>query len=324
MTITVSARHDKESSALRDVFCQSLIDLAERDDRIVMLDADLMGALGGKSFAQRFPERTFNCGIAEANMAGVAAGLGLNGFVPFIHTFGTFASRRIHDQVFLSGAYAGSNMKILGSDPGVTAAHNGGTHMPFEDIALMRVIPGMTVVEVSDTSMLRNLMPKFAASRGMLYLRMARKISHQLYEQGSDFTIGKAVQLRDGPDASVFAIGYCVHQALAAADMLAKEGIETSVYDMFTVKPIDVETLVDAAGKTGAVVTAENHNIIGGLGGAVAEVLAEKCPVPVVRTGIRDHFGEVGSVEYLAEKFAITAPAIAANVRKAVALKKAR
>lgn len=322
MTVTIAETHAVDTPAFRDVFCKTLAEIADRDARIVLLDADLMGSMGSKSFAARFPGRTFNCGIAEANMAGVAAGLGLNGFVPFLHTFGTFASRRMHDQVFLSGAFAGSTMKILGSDPGVTAAYNGGTHMPFEDLALMRVVPGMTVIEFSDTAMLRDLLPKIAAAPGMCYLRMARKISYKLYEDGSSFEIGKAVKLRDGRDAAVIAVGYCVAEALKAAAVLAAEGVNISVYDMFTVKPVDREAVVAAARETGAVVTAENHNIIGGLGSAVAEVLGEECPVPLRRVGVRDHFGEVGSVEFLAEKFGIDAAGIAAAVRKAVAAKK--
>jgi transketolase len=323
MNIKIAEKHDADSPAFRDVFCKTLEEIAEKDSRIVLLDADLMGSMGSKAFAKRFPGRTFNCGIAEANMAGVAAGLGLNGFTPFLHTFGGFASRRMHDQVFLSGAFARSNMKILGTDPGVTAAYNGATHMPFEEFALMRVIPGMTVIEFSDTAMLRDLLPKIAAAPGMFYMRMARKLSYTLYESGSSFEIGKAARLRSGGDAAVFAAGYCVREALLAADMLAGEGIQASVYDMFTVKPIDRDAVAAAARETGAVVTAENHNIIGGLGSAVAEVLGEECPVPLRRVGIRDHFGEVGSVEFLAEKFGIDAASIAAAVRQAVAAKKA-
>lgn len=324
MSIGISSEHPRETVGLRDVMCDLLIEMAEKDGRVLMLDADLIDAAGTRRFADRFPERAFECGIAEANMAGVAAGLSLNGFIPFIHTFGVFASRRIHDQLYISGAYAGANVKILGSDPGVTATLNGGTHMPLEDIALMRAIPEMTVVDLTDSTMLRNLVPQIKDAYGMAYIRMPRRISSRIYEDGSRFTLGKAAKVRDGSDATVFASGYCVGEALAAAESLAGDGVSVAVFDMFTIKPLDTRIVVGEAERTGAIVTAENHNVIGGLGSAVAEALAEGCPVPMERVGVGDRFGEVGTVEYLAETFGITAECIAAKIRRVLARKAAR
>lgn len=322
MNVIVAKEHPQDSESPRDVFGGLLMEMAERDGRIVLLDADLIDVAGTRPFADRFPERTFDCGIAEANMAGIAAGLGLNGFVPFIHSFGTFASRRIYDQVFISGAYAGSNVKILGTDPGVTAALNGGTHMPLEDIALMRVVPGMTVLEISDVVMLRDILPRVADMYGMAYIRMPRRTTYKIYEPGSSFEVGKAAKIRDGSDVAILTIGYCLREALTAAETLSKEGIEASIYDMYSIKPIDHAAVLEAAKETGALVAAENHNIVGGLGSAVAELLSEKLPTPLRRIGVRDRFGEVGAPDYLAATFGITAREITAAAREMVGEKR--
>lgn len=319
--IKVSNTHEKEAVALRTALCEELVELAAKDQRVILFDADLMGAIGTKPFKEAYPDRTFNCGIAEACMIGAACGASIAGMIPFTHTFGPFASRRVNDQVFMSGAYADANVKMIGSDAGITAAYNGGTHMPFDDAGIMRGIPNMTVVEFSDTTMLRDLLPKIKDMHGMVYMRMARKLSYQLYEAGSEFEIGKAACLRTGNDAAVFAMGYCVNEALKAADLLAAEGIEVSVYDMFTLKPLDRETVLKEALKVKAIVTAENHSIINGLGSAVAEVLAESGGAVLERVGIKDLFGEVGSVDYLADKFEISAEYIVDAVRKAIAKK---
>lgn len=321
MSFTVCAGIEKSTREMRQVFCESMIALAERNPDIVLLDCDLMGAMGTVPFRDRFPERTFDCGIQEADMIGIAAGLSAGGKIPFAHTFGVFASRRVFDQVFLSCAYAGQNVKIVGSDPGITAELNGGTHMAFEDLGMMRGLPEMTVVEPTDCVMLSDLLPKIAAHRGCVYLRLVRRQCENVYGTGSSFEIGKANVLREGTDVTVFAMGYCVAQSLLAADLLEKEGISARVVDVFTLKPLDRDEIVRSAELTGAVVTAENHYINNGLGSSVAEILSESCPTPLVRIGIQDIFGEVGKRDWLASRFGIDAPSIAEAAKKAIAKK---
>ncbi|HHX36539.1 MAG TPA: transketolase family protein [Clostridiaceae bacterium] len=310
-----------DEKEMRQAFCQSMIALAEENKDVVLLDADLMSAMGTKPFAKRFPERTVDCGVQEANMIGVACGLAVQGKIPFAHTFGSFATRRACDQVFLSGAYNKANVKIIGSDPGVTAAYNGGTHMPFEDMGIMRGIPTMTVIEPTDNVMLSYLIPLISAAYGIFYMRLVRKGVKKVYEEGSEFEIGKAVKLRDGKDATIVASGFCVPEALSAAQILAEQGINVRVLDMFTWKPIDEKAIVSAASETGAIVTAENHNIINGLGSAVAEVLATTEYAPLVRVGVEDEFGEVGPISYLRKRFGLTDEKIVDSVKEAIARK---
>ncbi|NLC83896.1 MAG: transketolase family protein [Ruminococcaceae bacterium] len=310
-----------ETSEMRQVLTNTLIKLAETDPRIVVLDADLMSAAGTKPFYAQYPDRGINCGVQEANMIGVAAGMSACGKVPFTHTFGTFSTRRACDQIFLSGAYARLNVKILGSDPGVTAALNGGTHMPFEDMGIMRGIPTMTVVEPTDSTMLVSLLPQIINNYGMYYIRLHRKNAIKIFADGTEFTIGKAAEIQDGKDVTIFSIGYCVAESLKAAQILAGKGISVRVVNMFTVKPIDREAVIKAAKETGAIVTAENHNVINGLGSAVAEVLAQECPTPLEMVGVKDEFGEVGPVEYLAERFGLVAKNIVEAAEKAIARK---
>ena len=310
-----------DSVEMRAAFCRTLIEMAKTDERIVALDADLMGAMGTIPFRTAFPDRTVDCGIQEANMIGVAAGLSAKGKIPFAHTFGTFASRRACDQIVLSCAYAGLNVKIMGSDPGVTAALNGGTHMALEDLGIMRGIPEITVVEPTDVVMLENLLPQLKDAYGVAYIRLVRKNCESIYEAGSTFEVGKANLLADGKDVTIIAMGYCVSQALLAKQALEAEGISARVVDMFTLKPLDRQAVIDAAKATGAIVTAENHYINNGLGSAVAEVLCEEYPVPMVRVGVKDHFGEVGARDFLADKFGINAKAIVAAAKEAIAKK---
>lgn len=299
-----------ETMEMRTAFCTTMLNLAEENDKVLMLDADLIGAMGTKSFQQKYPDRVIDCGIQESNMIGVAAGLSAVGYIPFTHTFGPFATRRACDQIFMSGAYAKQNIKVIGSDPGITAELNGGTHMPFEDLGIMRGIPGMTVVEPTDCIMLSQIIKKAASDYGMYYIRLVRKMVTKVYEADSEFEIGKAIQLLDGADLTIIACGICVEEALKAAKSLEKEGIYARVLDMFTIKPVDREAIIKAANETGAVVTIENHSINNGLGSAVAEVLAEESPVPMVRLGVRDEFGEVGPRTYLKERFGMTAEAV--------------
>ncbi len=301
---------------MRDAYCEVMCAMAEENENIVALDADLMGAMGMKPFAQKYPERTFDCGIQEANMIGVACGLSVWGKIPFAHTFGPFCTRRACDQIFMSGAYNKANVKVVGSDPGITAAYNGGTHMPFEDMGIMRGIPTMTVVEPTDIVMLKALLPQIANTYGMFYMRLVRKSVAKIYDTGSEFEIGKAALLRDGSDVTIIASGYCVAEALKAADELAKEGISARVYDMFTWKPLDDEAIIKAAKETGAIVTAENHNVVSGLGAAVSSVLVKNHPVPQEMVGVQDEFGEVGPVDYLRERFGLTDQNIVSAVKK--------
>lgn len=322
MEVILARENVDEKVAMRDAYVDTLIELAEIDDRILAIDADLMLAMGIKRFSQKFPERSINCGVQEANMYGVSAGLSVLGFIPYAHTFACFASRRACDQIFVSCAYPKLNVRVVGSDPGITAALNGGTHMPFEDLGIMRLIPGMTVLEPTDSTMIRDLVRQTAGLYGMFYLRLVRRYVKKVYEAGSTFTIGKAVTLRDGNDVTIIAAGYCVAEAIAAAELLAKKGIKVRLLDMFTVKPIDKNAVISAAEDTGAIVTAENHNYINGLGSAIAEVLVENCPVPMERVGIQDEFGEVGPSDYLAERFGLTAAHIVARVEKVLERKR--
>jgi transketolase len=260
-----------------------------------------------------------NCGIQEANMMGVAAGLSAVGKIPFAHTFGCFATRRSFDQVFLSCGYAKANVRIIGSDPGVTAAYNGGTHMPFEDLGLMRLVPEMTVFDPCDSTQLKDIITQTADMFGVFYIRLLRKNADKIYEAGSKFKIGKAVTLREGKDATIIAQGVVtVPESLKAADILAEKGISVRVLDMFTLKPIDKDAIIAAAKETGAIVTAENHNVINGLASAVAEVLVENIPVPMGKIGVMDRFGQVGDVEFLKKEYGLTAADIVKEVENTI------
>jgi transketolase len=301
---------------MRDIYVDLLMDYAEKNPNMVIVEADLMKALSTTRFGEAYPERTVNVGVAEANMIGVAAGLANMGKLPFTHTFTPFATRRVFDQVTLSVAYAKLNVKMVGSDPGITAQLNGGTHMSLEDVGIMRTMPTMTIVEPVDGVQLAGLFPKIAEHNGPVYIRLLRKEFAPIFKEGTKFEIGQAISVREGKDVSIFATGIMVKEALDAAEELAKEGIEASVVNFHTIKPIDQEMICKEAAKTGAIVTAENHNIINGLGSAVAEVLVENCPTPMRRVGTRDHFGEVGKTDFLMEKFGLKAKNIVEAVKE--------
>lgn len=301
---------------LRAVFAETLAELMKANKDIIYLEADLAGAIGTTHLFSEFPKQAFDMGIMEANMAGVGAGMSVKGKIPFIHSFGTFASRRCADQVFLSGCYNHANVKIIGSDPGITAEANGGTHMPFEDIGIFRSYPEMTILDVAEGNLLKYILKKMSEQYGMMYIRFPRKAKTCYYREDQEFTIGKGMIVREGKDATVIASGIEVEMSLMAADELSREGIEIRVVDMFTVKPLDEELIRMCAKDTGAIVSAENHNIIGGLGSAVAEVLAEGDAVPFKRVGIPDCFGEVGSKEFLADKFGISSESIIQAVKE--------
>jgi transketolase len=316
--VAVCKKYEIDKREMRKVYIDTLIQTAQNNPNIIVINCDLTSSMGTGSFAKTFPERSFNMGIQEANACGVAAGLSVMDYIPFFHSFAVFSTRRIFDQVFLSCAYSKLNVKLVGGDPGVTAAVNGGTHMPFEDLGIMRTIPGVTLVEPSDPVMMSNIIPKISQHYGVDYIRMARKKVPRIYEEGSDFTIGKAVVLREGTDVSLIASGICVYEALKAADSLAEEGIRARVVDMFTIKPIDSECIIDCAERTKAIVTVENHNIINGLGSAVSEVLSENDPVPMERVGVMDCFGEVGSQEFLMDRFNLTEETICKKAKRVI------
>lgn len=310
-----------EAQEMRTVYCDAMIALAKENPRIVDLEADLTGAHGMKPFKAAYPDRSFNVGIAEANMVGVAAGLSACGKIPFVHSFATFASRRCFDQIAVSVCYAGLNVKIVGSDPGVGAELNGGTHMALEDMGIMRTLPGMTIFEPTDSVQLRKALPAVARHEGPVYIRLFRRKAEKIFDDDYVFTLGKADLLREGSDVTIIASGVCVANALQAAEVLAAEGVSARVLNMHTLKPVDAEAVLRAAEETGAVVTAENHSVIGGLGSAVAEVLAEGRPVPLERVGVKDHFGQVGKAPYLMSVFGIAPADVARAARKALARK---
>lgn len=311
----------KDSVMLRDHFCQTLIEMAASDGRIMALDADLMSSSGMKPFLKAYPDRFINCGIAEANMVGVAAGLATMGFIPFAHSFGTFITRRVCDQVFMSCAYAKLPVKLVGTDPGVCAAYNGGTHMPLEDMAVLRAIPEIVLVEPADAAQLKNLLPQIAASDKTVYIRLLRKFPVNVFEDGSEFELGKGVTLREGTDVTLFCSGIMIEGALEAAKLLADTGVSARVVNLFTWKPMDEELVGRCAAETGAAVTCENHSVVGGLGSAVAETLVKHRPIPVEMIGTQDHFGEVGPEDYLRGRFHLTAVDIAAAAKRAISRK---
>lgn len=317
----VKSVFEKEAREMRAVYCQTLQELARENDRICILDADLVGSSGVKPFFQEFPDRAVDCGIQENNMIGVAAGLSAAGMIPFAHSFGPFASRRCVDQIFISCAYAKANVRIVGSDPGVTAAYNGGTHMPFEDMGTLMSIPRITLVEPTDSVQLRWLLQTLEKEYGVYYIRLLRKNAVGVFEEGSQFQLGRFARLREGADAAVVCSGIMVGEALKAAALLEGEGVQIAVLNAFTWKPMDDETLAEYARSCGCVVTAENHNILGGLGSAVANSLSRSCPVPVEMVGVEDEFGEVGTEDFLRRRFDLTAEHIVRAVRAAMARK---
>lgn len=311
-----------ETQDVRDVIITTLTGMMDEDPNVVYMDADLMDAFGIRKTRASYPESIVDCGVQEANMIGVAAGLSAMGMKPYVHSFATFSTRRCFDQTFLSVGYAKNHVKILGTDPGIAATYNGGTHMCFEDLTLMRVVPGATVIEFTDSVMAEDLIKRVKDVPGVVYLRTVRKRAMAVYENGSEFEIGKGNLLRDGTDATIIACGLLVDVALRAAQLAEKEGISVRVVDMFTIKPIDKDLIIDSVAKTGAIVTAENHNVIGGLGSAVAEVMSESYPAPLVRFGVQDSYGEVGDEAYLRNRFGFTPENLLASVKTAIARKK--
>ncbi|MCF7925132.1 MAG: transketolase family protein [Candidatus Izimaplasma sp.] len=315
MNVKVKQKFKISNKEMRTTYNDTLVDLAKTDDKIVLLEADLMRAIKTNDFQKKYPNRTLNIGIMEQNMMGVAAGLSVRGLKPYIHTFGPFATRRSFDQLFLSLGYADLNAIIIGSDAGISASHNGGTHMPFEDLGLVRLVPNMTVMEMTDPVMFENILRQLNDQKQLSYLRIVRKHMLSIYQEGSTFEIGKGIVLREGKDATIVAAGIMVANALKAQALLQEDGINVSVIDMFTIKPIDQALLLEYADKTQCIVTAENHNIIGGLGSAVLEAL-ETTPVTVKRVGVKDRFGQVGTQAFLEKEYELTAEDIVKAVKE--------
>ena len=318
---TVKSVFEKEAREMRAVYCETLQQLARENDRIAVLDADLVGSSGTKPFFNEFPDRAIDCGIQENNMIGVAAGMSAAGMIPFAHSFGPFASRRCVDQIFISCAYAKLNVRIVSSDPGVTAAYNGGTHMPFEDMGTLMSIPQITLLEPTDSVQLRWMIRQLEKEYGVYYIRMLRKNAVGVFEEGSDFELGKIARLKEGADVAIVCSGILVGEALKAAAALEAQGVSAAVLNAFTWKPLDAETLAEYAAKCGCVVTAENHNITGGLGAAVAASLSRTRPVPVEMVGVNDEFGEVGTEDFLRKRFDLTADHIIRAAKAAIARK---
>lgn len=313
---------EMEKVAGKKVLGVTMDELLASDKNVVYLDADLMNSSGTAGLEKKYPQQAFCVGIMEANMAGVAGGLSAVGKKPYIHTFGCFAGRRMYDQVFMSIAYAKNKCVVIGSDPGVTAAYNGGTHMPFEDISLYRAIPEATVIDCTDAAMAGAILKQVKDRPGLTYIRLGRKNLPAVYEPGSTFDIGKGIVLRDGTDVTFVVAGLLVGEAMKAAAELESEGISAAVIDMFTIKPLDTALVAEYAKKTGAIVTGENGNVVGGLGAAVASFLAETNPTPVIRTGVLDRFGQVGTQDFLAKEYGLTSVELVANAKKAIAMKK--
>ena len=297
----------KDDIEMRRIYSAKLSELMDKDDRIVALEADLMGAITNDILQRENPGKVINCGIMEANMIGVAAGMSIAGKYPFAHTFTAFASRRCFDQLFMSCAYQKNNVKVIASDAGVTAVHNGGTHMSFEDMGIMRGLAHTVVMEMTDGAMFEDILEQVALKDGFYWIRTIRKNAYTIYEKGSRFEIGKGNIVRDGKDITLIANGIMVIEALKAAEKLGKDGISTAVIDMFTLNPIDRELIKEYAERTGKIVTCENHSIHNGLGSAVCEVVAESGNAKVKRIGIQQRYGQVGTLDFLMEEYGLTA-----------------
>ncbi len=303
--------------ATRQSYGEALVSLGKENDQVVVLDADLSGATKTNLFAKEFPKRFFNVGIAEQNLMATAAGLSTFGKIPYASTFAVFAAGRAYDQIRASICYPNLNVKICATHAGITVGEDGATHQMLEDLSLMRTLPNMTVLSTSDDTQTRWAVKEIAKIQGPVYLRLCRLATPVIYDEGEKFEIGKAVQIGEGTDGTVIATGVTVAEAIQAKEELAKEGIQIRVLDMHTIKPIDREAIVKAAKETKKIVTVEDHNIIGGLGSAVCEVLAEEYPTKVTRMGIHDCFGKSGPAEALMKEFGIDQTAIKQQFEKA-------
>ena len=323
MNVKLIGKHEKDSRACRDGLALTLNEMMAEDKSICYVDCDLMGCINTKMLQKNYPDRAFEAGIAEGNGAGVAAGLAATGKKVFFHSFGTFSSRRCYDQIYMSAAYAGLSVRVLGSDAGVTAAFNGGTHMPLEDAGMYLSIPETTVLDPADYAQLASITRQLVNVEGVSYTRFVRKGIIKVYDDGSEFEIGKGVVLHESDKdvATIITSGIMVDESLKAYEALQAEGISVRVIDMFTWKPLDEELVIKAAKETGAIVTAENHNVTCGLGSEVANCLAKNCPTIQEFVGVQDQFGQVGPQDFLMDEYGLRAANIVAAVKKAVARK---
>ena len=310
-----------EKQATREAYGQALEELGAVRQDVVVLDADLSKSTKTSMFQSKYPERFFNAGIAEQNLMGLAAGFAAAGKVPFASTFAVFATGRAYDQIRNSICYPRLNVKIAATHAGITVGEDGGSHQALEDINLMRGLPNMTVLVPADGPEAKNAVKAAAEYEGPVYIRLGRSGVPTITDADAPFVIGKGRVMREGSDVTLIGCGMMVAKALEAADALAEEGVSAAVIDMSTIKPIDRELIVEWAKKTGAIVTAEEHNVIGGLGSAVAEVLVEEALVPMERVGIEDVFGESGTGGELVEKYRLTAEHILEKARRAMARK---
>jgi len=303
---------------MRKVLAETLEGLMLKNENIVLIDADLSKPNGLINLKDKFPDRAFDIGISEQNMASIAAGMSSYGFTPFISTFTPFASRRICDQIAVSCAYAKQNVKIIATDPGISAEYNGGTHMSFEDIGVLRSIPEIVIFEPVDCIQLRKLLPKIAEYKGVVYIRTFRKEILDVFSENDEFDLFKASKIQSGEDISIFCTGIMVQETLKANEILKSQGISADIINIHTIKPIDKKAIIASAKKTGAVVTAENHNLIGGLKSSVCEVLSECYPVRVGSVGIDDQFGQVGKMPFLKEFYHLRAEDIVDKVHEVI------
>ena len=292
--------------ATRESYGKKLAELGEKEKNIVVLDADLSTATKTEIFAKKFPDRFFDMGIAEANMMGTAAGFANCGKIPYASTFAIFAAGRSYDQIRNSICYPKLNVKICATHSGITVGEDGATHQMIEDIALMRTIPNLIVMSTSDDTQTRWAVEEISKIKGPVYLRLARLATPLIYEENQKFEIGKAIQIGEGTDGTVFATGVTVTEAIKAKEILEEKGIHIRVVDIHTIKPIDKEMIIKSAKETKKLISIEDHNVIGGLGSAIAEVLTENYPANLLRLGIKDTFGKTGKSKELMEYFGIT------------------
>ena len=300
----------EEKKATRQSYGEILEMLGEKNEKIVVLDADLSAATKTSIFAKKFPDRFFDMGIAEANMMGVAAGMASCGKIPFVSTFAAFAAGRAYDQIRSSICYPNLNVKICATHCGITVGEDGATHQMLEDLALMRALPNMTVISTSDDVQTKWLIEEISKVDGPVYVRLARLATPVIYEETQKFEIGKAIQIGEGTDATVFATGVVVPEAIKAKEILEKEGIHIRVVDVHTIKPIDKEIIIKSAKETKKLISIEDHSIIGGLGSAIAEVLTEEYPCKLLRMGMKDVFGKSGNAVELLKYFGLTSEEI--------------
>ena len=292
--------------ATRQSYGEALLELGKENENVVVFDADLSSATKTNLFAKEFPERFFDMGIAEQNMISTAAGISTCGKIPYASTFAVFAAGRAYDQIRNSVCYPKLNVKICATHAGITVGEDGATHQMIEDISLMRTLPNMTVISTSDDAQTKWAVKEISKINGPVYLRLSRVATPAIYDENQKFEIGKAVQIGDGTDATVFATGVTVAEAIKAQEVLAEKGINIRVVDVHTIKPIDRETIVRCAKETKKLISIEDHNVIGGLGSAISEVLTDECPVKLTRLGVKDTFGKSGKAEELMKYFGIT------------------